>query len=397
MMSKYAWWALALSISLHLASILSEPLLNWLSYRQIDDPELKKTERKLAAQSIDAEADDSATAQLKGVKPAQQQYVLLKPMAAQPAEKPKPARVLASPSAKVAPVSLIAKESASKVTSVQWTAASGGSASIAIQIASEMQLKMASQASEVVGVLASAASKSKRIASAALATKIDKSAAKRFPREVKIEYRYMGFPAYLQWHLEAGRYELQLDVPIPGHARRFISRGKIDKHGVMPEQFIEYRKQFETPKYDVRFDWDKTEVTLSEGSNQKVEPFAPGDQDLMSAALHLALMGGSQAKYEMALFSGRKRYPDVQFELKGEAKLKIGEQEITALLMSSRTGDRQVDFWLAPDWNNLPVRMVINFGKDGSYDLSAYNVSLDGKKVLEWVNPSLQAPGARRP
>lgn len=397
MMNKYAWWALALSIFLHLASVLSEPVLNWLSYRQIEDPELKKTERKLAAQSLDAEEDVNVSAQLHGIKPAEQQYVLLKAMPVQRAEKTKPARMSASSVAKAAPASRIAQESSNKASSMALAASDVASVAIAVQIASEVQYKVASQASEAVAVLASVASKTKRIASAALATKIDKSAAKRFPREVKIEYRYMGFPAYLQWHLEGGRYELQLDVPIPGHARRFISRGKIDKHGVMPEQFIEYRKQFETPKYDVRFDWDKDEVTLSEGSNQKLEPFAPGDQDLMSAALHLALMGGSQAKYEMALFSGRKRYPEVQFELKGEAKLKIGEQEITALLMSSRTGDRQVDFWLAPDWNNIPVRMVINFGKDGSYDLSAYNLSLDGKKVLEWVNPSLQAPGARRP
>ena len=107
----------------------------------------------------------------------------------------------------------------------------------------------------------------------------------------------------------------------------------------------------------------------------------------MSAALHLALMGGSQPKYEMALFSGRKRYPDVQFELKGESTIRVGTQEMTALLMRSKTEDRQVDFWLAPDWHNLPVRMAVSLGKDGTYDLTAYNITLDGKKVLEWVDP----------
>lgn len=394
-MKKYVWWALALSILLHLASVLAEPALNWLQYRQIDDPVLKQTQRQLQAQNLN---DDDLPAELANVTPVEQQVVHLHrivPLAIKASAQPKlasrPKTVQASPTPKVVKASAV-------------VASSTIASDIAREavIASEVVVLAASQASPAskVGVLpklASAASRASRASSVAVATKIDRAAAKRFPRDVKIEYRYMGFPAYLHWQLAQGRYELQLDVPIPGHARRFISRGKVDKYGVMPEQFIEFRKQFETPKYDVHFDWDKELVTLIEGSQQKTEPFAAGDQDLMSAALHLALMGGSQPKYEMAMFSGRKRYPDVKFELKGEASLKIGGKEIPALLMASRSGERQVDFWLAPDWHNLPVRMVINFGKDGSYDLSAYNITLDGKKVLEWVNPNTQAQQIHRP
>ncbi|WP_348944623.1 DUF3108 domain-containing protein [Chitinibacter sp. FCG-7] len=417
-MNKYAWWALALSLTLHLVSVLAEPMLNWLSYRQIADPVLKKTARQLASQSLDhLDTPDP----LSKVKAVEQQMVLLQPVAVRQSE---PATT--DHTASRARQRKLAAEAASQVTQEN---ASVNTASVAASIASsvtaeglaasesaalaaanmlqsaDMQTTAASQASTVKLLSGADKASGAQRASATLAKradpgktdpiKIDREAAKRFPREVKIEYRYLGFPAYLHWKLEAGRYDLQLDVPIPGHARRFISRGKIDKHGVMPEQFVEYRKQFATPKFDVRFDWEKAEVTLSEGENHKVEPFAAGDQDLMSAALHLALMGGSQPKYEMALFSGRKRYPEVQFELKGEAQLTIGGKEIPALLMSSRTGERQVDFWLAPDWHNLPVRMVLNFGKDGTYDLSAYNLTLDGKKVLEWVNPN--AHSQRRP
>jgi hypothetical protein len=397
MMTKFAWWALALSILLHLASVLAEPLANWLAYRQIDDPVLKKTDRKLQAQSLE---DFDKPAELAGVKPVEQQYVLLqKPQpiiaAAAPAS-PKPARKIASKVPAITPaVAKAGAVAASSVTTVASAAASAGG-TVASAVDSAVQ-KVASEASSVSVATVAVASRSSKASSVSLATKIDRAAAKRFPRDVKIEYLLMGAPAYLHWQLEQGRYELRLDVPIPFNARRFISRGKIDRHGVMPENFIEYRKQFETPRFDVRFDWDKEEVTLIDGANQKIEPFAAGDQDLMSAALHLALMGGSQPKYDMALFSGRKRYPEVKFELKGEAMLKIGGKDIPALLMSSRTGERQVDFWLAPDWHNLPVRMVINFGKDGSYDLSAYNITLDGQKVLEWVNPNTQTLPNRRP
>lgn len=399
-MTNYAWWALALSILLHLASVLAEPVAHWLAYRQIDDPVLKKTERTLQTQLLE---DLGAPAELAGVKPAEQQYVLLQkqqPIIAAAPASPKPARKIAS---KVVPISsAVATASAVAASSVAVQASAVASVGdniagdVTSEVASAVQ-KVASEASSVSVKTAALASRSSKASNVSLATKIDRAAAKRFPRDVKIEYRYLGFPAYLHWQLEQGRYELQLDVPIPRNARRFISRGKIDRHGVMPENFIEYRKQFETPRFDVRFDWEKEEVTLIDGPNQKIEPFAAGDQDLMSAALHLALMGGSQPKYDMALFSGRKRYPEVKFELKGEATLKIGGKDIPALLMSSRTGERQVDFWLAPDWHNLPVRMVINFGKDGSYDLSAYNITLDGKKVLEWVNPNTQTLPNRRP
>ncbi|WP_157669513.1 DUF3108 domain-containing protein [Chitinibacter sp. GC72] len=416
-MSKYAWWALALSLTLHLVSVLAEPVLNWLSYRQIADPVLKKTARQLASQSLDhLDTPD----QLPKVKAVEQQVVFLQPAAVRQAEpatsarsvtKARQRKLAAEAASQVVQEGTPSTDAASAPTAITSSITANDSdglaasepvalAAVNVLQSAGIALAAASQASAVKALLGTEKASSVQRASAALAkridpTKIDREAAKLFPREVKIEYRYLGFPAYLHWKLEAGRYDLQLDVPIPGHARRFISRGKIDKQGVMPEQFVEYRKQFTTPKFDVRFDWERAEVTLSEGENQKVEPFAAGDQDLMSAALHLALMGGSQPKYEMALFSGRKRYPEVQFELKGEAQLKIGGKEIPALLMSSRTGERQVDFWLAPDWHNLPVRMVLNFGKDGTYDLSAYNLTLDGKKVLEWVNPNTQ--GQRRP
>ena len=89
MMSKYAGWALALSIILHLASVLAEPVANWLSFRQIDDPVLKKTDRNLAAQALD---DLDTPAELVGVKPVEQQYVLLQqvPVSAQPATTVRP-------------------------------------------------------------------------------------------------------------------------------------------------------------------------------------------------------------------------------------------------------------------------------------------------------------------
>ncbi|MBM5573522.1 DUF3108 domain-containing protein [Deefgea sp. CFH1-16] len=106
-------------------------------------------------------------------------------------------------------------------------------------------------------------------------------------------------------------------------------------------------------------------------------------------------MGSRQASYGMSLFSGKKRYPDVVFELKGEATLTLGTTKVDAVLMRAQWSDRQVDFWLAPEWNNLPVKMSVNLGKDGSFEILAKEVTLDGRKVLEWISPQNQQQ--RRP
>lgn len=50
------------------------------------------------------------------------------------------------------------------------------------------------------------------------------------------------------------------------------------------------------------------------------------------------------------MFSGRRKYEDVRLKVVGEAKLRLGGKEVDALLLRGVWDDRQVDFWLAPDW-----------------------------------------------
>jgi len=98
-------------------------------------------------------------------------------------------------------------------------------------------------------------------------------------------------------------------------------------------------------------------------------------------------MGSAQDEYVMTVYTGRRRYDDVRFKIAGEATLSLGEQKIEAVLLRGQWENRRFDFWLAPEWNNLPVRMNIVVPDKGSFDLWAQELSIDGKTVLEWNPP----------
>ena len=79
----------------------------------------------------------------------------------------------------------------------------------------------------------------------------------------------------------------------------------------------------------------------------------------------------------------------------GQAKLRLGQKEVDAVLVRGQWDERKVDFWLAPEWNNIPVRMTMALGRDLSLDIWANEVTIEGRKVLEWVKPFQKRPGER--
>lgn len=389
----FFWFALIASIVMHLVIVLAEPLYLWFTQPEFAQTELRKTERKLVSQNL-AE-DEEKPAELANVKPAEQQVVYLQSAVVQaPVEKPQPTekpevQAKAKPQAsavkaKVVASSVIAKEATT-------TAANGvEKASAAASIAQEVAKEMLASAPMAASKVSASASRT--------ATQIDQAASQRFPRVVEIGYYWTVFDARMTWKIEQDQYDLQLKANPAGRKIHYQSTGQINaRHGVKPSYFGDLSLGIDMPpKNEAAFDWDADTARVGPPNQQKTEPIEPGDQDLLSAGLHLALMGSKHPSYEMSLFSGKKRYPNVVFELKGEATLTLGTTKVDAVLMRAKWSDRQVDFWLAPEWNNLPVKISINLGKDGnSFEVLAKEVTLDGKKVLEWIAPRDQQQ--RRP
>ncbi|UXY15260.1 DUF3108 domain-containing protein [Chitiniphilus purpureus] len=207
------------------------------------------------------------------------------------------------------------------------------------------------------------------------------SLGRSFPRHAQIVYLYGPIPAKLTWRVERGRYEVKLQGSLLGRKRELHSVGLVTRDGVRPERYSEYRD--DALRSETVFDWQALSATINDNGNVKTAPLKPGDQDVFSAAFQLALQGNRLDRPTFSLFTGRKHYPDVRFSIRGQSTLRLGEQQVEVLLLRGTYEDRVFDFWLAPQWHNMPVRMQATLGKDGgSYDIWASSIELEGKPVL---------------
>jgi hypothetical protein len=84
--------------------------------------------------------------------------------------------------------------------------------------------------------------------------------------------------------------------------------------------------------------------------------------------------------FDIQVLTDRNSY-QVGFSLKGEAKLRLADAEVTTLVLGGSQDKKQFDYYLAPDWHNLPVRIYYTDGEK-SYDLIATEISIEDKPVL---------------
>lgn len=209
----------------------------------------------------------------------------------------------------------------------------------------------------------------------------------RYPSELDITYVYGIIPARMTWKIHNGQYDLRLEGGFLGKSRTFLSHGKVDRHGVRPDRFQEYRDGKDEPRYQIDFDWTAMTAEVGEPGKRKIEPLANGDQDIFSTAFHIGSIGGNQSEHRFAIFfSGRRKYENAVLRVMGEAQLRLGQKEVTALLLRGEWDDRRADFWLAPEWHNIPVRITFTM-KELELDIWANDITIEGKKVLEWVRP----------
>ncbi|MBE9610554.1 DUF3108 domain-containing protein [Chitinilyticum piscinae] len=375
---RYAFWlALGLSLLLHLAALIAQPLYAWLTRPEFAETELRKVSKTLQAQRL-ADAEPGKPEALRGVKPAEQLEVRF-------GGSPVPVKITAV----ARPESKVARTAASRVRAMTEPVPLATASAPAIAVATSSQASAAVTASMVA--LASAPRATPVPASTPVRTRASTVLAAsteqmgRFPRDVRVTYVWGSVPARMHWQIGQSSYRLDVEGSLGFKSRTFHSEGEITAQGIVPRQFSEYRDNKPEPKYQVDFDWQAMKVQIGEPGQRKEEALQEGDQDLFSAAFHLALVGGRAQT--MSLYTGRKRYPDIHFEPAGEATLTIGRQHIDAVLLRGRWQDRRVDFWLAPQWNNLPVRMTVDIPKEGSFDLWANIIELDGQRVLDGPRP----------
>jgi hypothetical protein len=370
---------LVLSVLLHVLVILAEFIQAWMWVPETKDVELRKTTRKLKTQQL----ADPVLQALKNVKPAELLTVYLRhalPASTQSDPAHPPAKARKKRHHKAVPVQLASQpEPAPESGQAPVRLAEAASAPVASEVASA-PVAVASAPQVVAAASKPAASKPPKPTNTAIA---------RFPSEVKMTFRWGFYIADMTWKVQNGRYDVEVDGSgLGAFYRYFHSTGRLDAEGVHPEHFIEYRERSKTkPEFQLDFDYANRTVEVGETGKRKVEPMGEGDKDVFSAAFHLALLGSAQDEYVMTIYTGRRRYEDVKFSIAGESTLTFGGKDVDVILLRGQWKDRHFDFWLAPEWNNLPVRINVVVPDRISGDLWVQDLTIDGKTVLEWNPP----------
>lgn len=378
------WGAFALSLLLHVAGMFSEEIYYLLSKPEFEQTELSKPSQTLKSMTLDEETQ----AELAGITPVDiLQVYLHASRQAQPVPAPEPVKqAIRTPdkitASRPVPVT-IATAPVPELPAVEEKMP----ATAPVQAIAPQPAPVVSQAEETPAG-------KEETAGITPAPAPDFSLA-RYPNELKITYVYGIIPAQMTWKISGGRYDLRLEGSFLGSSRIFLSQGKVDRRGVIPEQFIEYRNGKPEPRYQVDFDWSAMSAEVGEPGKRKIEMLATGDQDIFSTAFHVGLIGGNQAEHTFSIFSGRRKYENAVLRVAGEARLRLGQKEVTALLLRGEWDDRRADFWLAPEWHNIPVRMTFVMGSELTLDIWANEITIEGQKVLEWVRPQNRRPGER--
>jgi hypothetical protein len=204
----------------------------------------------------------------------------------------------------------------------------------------------------------------------------------KFPQHLRITYTAGPIPAELEWKMSQGQYTMTLHT-MAFVNMAYISQGYVTEEGLQPSQFQEKRKG--QLKYQVDFDWQNQTVLIGEPDQQSVETLKTGDQDMFSAGFQLAVLGSRFKEFAFSVATSRKWYPNVSFAIEGETKIQIGEKWVDALLLKGQHDNKTFEFWLAPDWGNIPVRINIDTDK-GNYTMTAIRVVAEGKVLAEPVS-----------
>ncbi|GAB3263855.1 DUF3108 domain-containing protein [Chitinimonas naiadis] len=376
-------FAVLLSLLLHLAATLGEPVLLWLESDDLGaTPLIKPAKRKLLGQNLAEDADGPAG--LAGVTPADQLTVRLG-KARQPAQPAAvaTARPVPTPQRETPPAAARPTVPVGTITPPPTVAINPPPAPTVTSTAPP-----ASEAGKAAEVTAVANAEAAKTPPATPETPAANSKPARpgldssFPRTVDISYIVKGLVlADHRWRLDGKQYRISTQGSLFGKAFDMRTEGEVGPAGLRPKRFIEYRDQKPQPKYEVDFDWAGKKVLVGEPGQQKEFALDEGAQDIFSAAYQFALQGNKLPSFHMQIVTGRNSY-QIDFELKGEAELTLSGQKVNTLVLAGAHDKRRFEFYLAPDWHNLPVRIRYQDG-DNTIDLVTVQLTLDGKTVLK--------------
>jgi len=235
---------------------------------------------------------------------------------------------------------------------------------------------------------------SKQAASAAVASSTDKPAGyltpastlHRFPAQAKLGYQtfYNGAmvgSGSLNWQHDSHSYTLEIRFnPVIGANLRYLSQGELNQHGLQPDSLQAWRGN--DARESARFDWAASMLHFGDQGDKTVALRA-GAQDVFSLAFQLGLKGGQLGNAPLQITTGKKVY-DYPMTPSGETDYDTGSGKIRVIVFRAKGEDDITEFWLAPDFANLPVR-ISRTDKSKRVELRAVLINIDGNE--QWRLP----------
>lgn len=364
-MKRWRYWPVAVALLLSLLLHLSFLAGGLLSFEQVDlpaDTPLRELSVKLAAAGL-AEPAPVPIATLAAVA-ADNGVSDESPDASAPRELAKPEKVVKA-----------AKKPAKPLPVIENIASATLAASAP---ASLPEVASAVQASTPEPVDASAVLAGNDEALGDKATK--------FPAAARLEYGLLNNGILLgrgemQWQQQGRDYRILTQVrPIIGPRLNYESSGRIGKKGLLPEHFRALRDN--QPREFAEFDRAAGVLRYGDKDN-KQEPLRAGALDWLSMGFQLAIFGESGGGEPTQLTTGKKVY---QFAVKvaGESDFDIGDKRIRVIVVRASNESELIEFWLAPDFANIPVR-IVRADKDKRFELRATLIEFNG--AVLWKQP----------
>lgn len=178
--------------------------------------------------------------------------------------------------------------------------------------------------------------------------------------------------AIYTWRVMGERYALTSIAETRGLAALFsdariqqASSGRIGPRGLMPEQFS--MQQSRKRPVAASFDWENGRLLLADGESQ---PLREGSQDLLSFPFHLAMTHTEADEAWIQPVTNGRALKGYRFTTLGRTALEgpLGQLE-TLHLRGTRAFEGDLDVWLAPALNWLPVRIRLQDHKGRITDL----------------------------
>lgn len=209
----------------------------------------------------------------------------------------------------------------------------------------------------------------------------------RFPARAKLGYQafYNGTmmgSGGLDWQHDGHGYTLEIHFnPVFGPNLRYLSQGSLDQHGLRPDSLQAWRGS--EAKESARFDWNGGTLYFGDKGDKSIA-LQSGAQDVFSLAFQLGLKGGQLGSAPLQITTGKKVY-EYPMTPSGETDYDTGSGKIRVIVFRAKGEDDITEFWLAPDFSNLPVR-ISRTDKSKRVELRAVLINIDGTE--QWRLPA---------